>query len=745
MAEDRFKEYFAEKLWEMIPAIYRHEDGLAENPGVLRSLVEVIAEQAARIRRSHDRLWEDQFIELCNNWAVPYIGDLVGTRMVSALNTRARRVDVAKTIYYRRRKGTLAVLEELISDITGWEGNVVEGFRRLARTRHGLDPEPSEYAGRYTGTLPGGLADIRSAHGAEMSHSAFDEFYHTPDLRKPRGKDGLYGIQKLLFYIYRLRAFQVVGVTPREVKGSGGLGFTFDPSGRDIPLYMPRNRPQYPKTSADRKNDWGKWRPSYEWELPAPMRCRLLGHAEYIIEDKDIIELEEDGVLNQALADELKQLSDIHYKTEKRLYDALSQLPSSSTFLDPGKYQPILAAAILEKCGKKALYPKGVCVDEKGKTINAGQMSAGDLTLMQTIIADKRIQIDPERGRLLFIGDSPDKLKVNYHYGFTCEIGAGTYNRPSIKAYSAEDDKKYKGGGEIKEEMLPENGIAQIDDSASYGPIDSKGSVQNMVFIAAAQQRPYLHLDGDWVLDTGTNEDARLVLDGLWISAGIKVSVILRGDYEVVRFQHMTFDPGGKTSRDPGGGELPAISLIVEGNIEKLVIDSSIIGPVQLLNNGYVEKIEITDTILQSRDKTVAALHLPDSELYLERVTVVGDVYTQCLWAADSLIAGTCSIANTQRGCFRFSAAKNNSSLPRPYRSVWIEKSNKLFSSTRFGDPAFMQLSQTAPLAIERGAENGAEMGAYNTLINPVKLDGLRAKAEEYMPFGLLPVFIFET
>ena len=32
MAEDRFEEYFAEKLWEMIPAIYRHEDGLAENP-----------------------------------------------------------------------------------------------------------------------------------------------------------------------------------------------------------------------------------------------------------------------------------------------------------------------------------------------------------------------------------------------------------------------------------------------------------------------------------------------------------------------------------------------------------------------------------------------------------------------------------------------------------------------------------------------------------------------------------------
>ena len=299
MAEDNFKTYFAEKLWEMIPAIYRHEDGLASNPEVLRSMVEVMAEQAANVRRSHDRLWEDQFIELCNDWAVPYIADLVGTRLVSALNTRARKVDVAKTIYYRRRKGTLTVLEELISDISGWEGQVVEGFRRLARTRHGLDPQPLPYAGRFTSTLPGGTADLRSTHAAEMSHSAFDEFYHTPDLRKPKGNDGLYGIQRLLFYIYRLRAFSIEGVTPSAVADTDGMGFRFDPSGRDIPLYMPRNRPHY-ATNDDAHNDWGKWRSSYEWELPAPMRCRLLGHAEYRVEDADIIELVEDGIFTQA-------------------------------------------------------------------------------------------------------------------------------------------------------------------------------------------------------------------------------------------------------------------------------------------------------------------------------------------------------------------------------------------------------------------------------------------------------------
>ena len=130
-AHDHFDRSFAERLWEMLPEHYREQDGLASPPGVLRGFVEVLAQQAATLRRSNDRLWDDQFIDLCSEWAVPYIGELVATRLVSALDLRARRVDVAKTIYYRRRAGTPRILEELIADITGWEGKLVEEFRRL--------------------------------------------------------------------------------------------------------------------------------------------------------------------------------------------------------------------------------------------------------------------------------------------------------------------------------------------------------------------------------------------------------------------------------------------------------------------------------------------------------------------------------------------------------------------------------------------------------------------------------------
>ena len=80
------------------------------------------------MRRSIDRLWADQSIETSDDWVIPYIGDLLDTNLVNGLDAAAQRRDVAKTIHYRRRKGTLAVLEEIARDVTGWEGTRRRGL-----------------------------------------------------------------------------------------------------------------------------------------------------------------------------------------------------------------------------------------------------------------------------------------------------------------------------------------------------------------------------------------------------------------------------------------------------------------------------------------------------------------------------------------------------------------------------------------------------------------------------------------
>jgi len=740
-ARDYFERYYAEKLWALIPAVYRHEDGIAANPGVLRAFVEILAEQAAILRRSHDRLWEDQFIELCDDWVVPYLGDLVATRLVSALNLRGRRVDVAKTIYYRRRKGTLRVLEELIGDIAGWEGVVVELFRRLGRTRHGLDPAPGKLAGRLTGALPGGWADLRRPHGAALAGSPFDEFHHTADMRRHRGVDGRYAIPKLAFYLYRLRVLRVEGVTPHA--RAGNLTFTFDPSGRDVPLYMPRNRAQDAGTLAGQPRDWDAWRQALEWELPAPMHCRVLGHAEYLIDEALVQQLVSAG-LASAAADDLRTLRGVRFVSEARLRETLATLPQHAALLAPAVYASLLAGALVADCGKQALLPGAVLVeDAPGVAVPPVQTAAGNLRDWVANAAVERVVIDPERGRLLFAVGGPPAAgsSVTYHYAFSGEIGAGTYSRGRVE--SRTPSFTHQDGGAVPSAGLANDGVTQLEDSATYGPIGDKLQVRDLTLQAANQQRPYVRLESNWVLNTGAgNQESELLLDGLWLGAAGNFAVILRGDYERVTIRSCTFDPGGS---DADGNVIPPVPLVIEANVEELVIEQSIMGPIRTHAGGDVARLVVEDSIVQSQVHGVAALALPAGEARMNRVTVFGEVDVHRLWASEALLVGRVDVTDTQAGCFRFSAAPRGSRLPRPYQSHWIAASGHLFTSRRFGQPGYAQLSEAAPPELLRGAENGSEIGAFSALLNPVKLDSLLAKVAEYSPFGLIPIVIPET
>ena len=87
-------------------------------------MLAVIAEQVAVLEEDLEQLYDDQFIETCAEWVVPYIGDLVGTRGLFVLpnvTKFSQRAQVANTMAYRRRKGTAAVLEQLARDVTAWE------------------------------------------------------------------------------------------------------------------------------------------------------------------------------------------------------------------------------------------------------------------------------------------------------------------------------------------------------------------------------------------------------------------------------------------------------------------------------------------------------------------------------------------------------------------------------------------------------------------------------------------------
>ena len=123
--------YTAEQLYQLLPAIYRIRD--AERGEPLKGLITVIAEQAAVMEEDVGRLYENWFIETCDEWVVPYIGDLLGVRGLHPVTaaTFSHRGRVANTLSYRRRKGTASMLEQLARDTTGWPARVVECFQLL--------------------------------------------------------------------------------------------------------------------------------------------------------------------------------------------------------------------------------------------------------------------------------------------------------------------------------------------------------------------------------------------------------------------------------------------------------------------------------------------------------------------------------------------------------------------------------------------------------------------------------------
>src|SRR5215204_6222285 len=123
-----------ERLYDLLPAIYRVRD--AEEGLPLKAVLSVIAERVAVVEEDLAQLYDDQFIETCVEWVVPYIGDLVDARGLYDLGVVSQRAQVANTLTYRRRKGTAAVLEQVARDVTEWDANVVEFFQRLATTQY---------------------------------------------------------------------------------------------------------------------------------------------------------------------------------------------------------------------------------------------------------------------------------------------------------------------------------------------------------------------------------------------------------------------------------------------------------------------------------------------------------------------------------------------------------------------------------------------------------------------------------
>src|SRR5215217_4805566 len=218
-----------ERLYDLLPAFDRVRD--QEGSRALAALIEVIAGQVAVIEEDLAQLYDDQFIETCAPWAVPYIGDLIGYRAVrgALADLRVPRAEVANTIAFRRRKGTAAMLEQLARDVTGWNARVVEFFQLLGWTQHMQHIRP--HAGGFariterlavdanTGDILNETTRLRTALALEDIGTAFDPLAHTVDVRRIASGRGRYNIPNVGVFLWRLSDFSVTDTPLTPVTG----------------------------------------------------------------------------------------------------------------------------------------------------------------------------------------------------------------------------------------------------------------------------------------------------------------------------------------------------------------------------------------------------------------------------------------------------------------------------------------------------------------------------------------------
>lgn len=768
--------YDPNNLYNLLPAVYRERDAALNYP--LRGLLGLIGNQAALLDGDIAQLYNNLFIETCADWVIPYIGDLVSNNLLfdsSRIHTADTahalfpdlqgrdlrppvavpvRADVAKTIYYRRRKATPRMLEELAHDVTGWPAHVVEFFQHLGWTQN---MEHIRYECRWT--------DVRSLDAMDRIDGAFDETMHTVDVREISQQEGWYNIRNVGFFLWRVNSYPLTRVPARQA--SKPWQYHFSPLGNPAPLFT-RLRPEPASGGL-----------VTEIDVSAPIRRTLFY--------QDL----ENYRLTPPRRNDFTELygsfdplpADPTVSSETSFFIFLNGAPINPT-QNPNApipvFQPLVTCAVLKPW--PSTRPKGSI-----------------------------IKVDVENGRLA-IGDGfavTSPVDVFFHYGFSANMGGGPYDRrkwlvrrdltPPPKVYQVEEGGVAPIFSSVTAALaqwqtdLRPDAIISILDSRNY-QLPNSILLRNegwLAIEAADRHRPLLQtVAGGMTIDVSApvapgdlDRNGSLTLSGVVVEGFLHVT----GDLGQLRLLHSTLVPGRALDED-GKPKSSSPSVIIEGlgatgnaiNTElKLEAAYSILGGLVVPEN--TNGIWVLDSIVDGagapaiRGPATVGGPTPSAPLTAERSTFFGEVLVKSLHASEVIFTAIAKAQRTQDGCVRFSYVPPGSHVPRRYRcQPDLETENEIaqalkenplltaaeqseitlsiqgwlvpsFKAHQYGSPFYAQLHLGCPEQIRTGAEDGSEMGVFSNLKQPQRESNLKIRLQEYLPFGLEAGIIYVT
>lgn len=735
-----------ERLYHLLPAVYRLRD--ADQRQVLRALLAVIEAEHDAVHDNIASLYDDWFIETCAEWVVPYIGDLLGVRPLrdpGGAGAFTLRPYVANTLAYRRRKGTVAALEQLARDVTNRPAHAVEFFQLLGWNQNLNHPRPAATF----------CPDLRDMDAMDLIGGPFERASHTVEVRRIASGRGRYDIANVGLFLWRLQDYSIVRSDAAAAADPPDGRHSFSPLGNSAPLFnRPRTRPRFARVAA-------------ESDVPAPLRRRRL-HEELEALRQAVV----DGATPAAAAASAVYFGD---PPVVRVVADGADIPPLKTMicnLEAWRRPPAAKLYQPSNGGPKVPMPIGVAVD-------------------------------PALGRIAFpAGAVPASVVVDYVYGFSADLGGGPYDRrqaprPAAQPAPADPDTvadpAANGGALIAVSSSPGSTIAtiaqalakwdpskatviQIEDSRTYREdvtIAIPAAARRLVLQAANLQRPTIL--GSITVTGGTGAE-RLALNGLLIGGGTFRGAVVEGDVTIqgklaeVEISHCTVVPGRRLDQDGVPQEPNQASLTVTGTNDQLqvVVDHSILGPLRL--PATLPGVTVRDSILDGGplgEPTIAADNAGAAgpPARLERTTSLGPMHvTDLVLGSEVIFGGVVTADRRQDGCVRFSYVPDGSRTPRRFecqpdlalarrkqelglgpsdtlppaeRAAVLARVRPEFTAVRYGDPAYAQLSLACAVEIATGAEDGAEMGAYASLQQPQRAANLRAVLEEYLPFGL--------
>jgi len=776
-----------ERLYELLPVVYRQRD--AEQGYPLRALLQVITEQVDVVEDDIAQLYENWFVETCEDWVVPYIGDLIGYRQVHeagepgdprlpqarALNKiLIPRREVANTIAYRRRKGTLALLELLANNVAGWPARAVEFYKLLGWTQHLNHQRPHR----------GRTADLRNGNALDLLDGPFDRMAHTVDVRRVNSArtQGRFNIPSVGVFVWRLKTYSVswtsaeagdwkspVGWTQAHCQDERPHCYTFSVLGTDTPLYNSPQRETDPTRIAEELN------------LPTPIRRRAF---------------------------------------EKRVMikGRLDHTEAWEAYYGPGK-SLVIWAPDWPKRGAEQPLPANLVIP-------------ADLSHWHYHAPRNHVAVDPETGRLVFpVNQLPKKgVVVYYQYAFSADIGGGEYDRPLAQPADAKTYRVAQGQSPTTERYYPSiqaaldewskdkmalrqaaagneglkpiSAVIEIADSGVYTePLGVELEQGEYLQIRAANRvRPVIRLldylpDRPDAFSITGKRASRFTLDGLLV-AGRSILIagpepatddeqpVDEGDLCDVTIRHCTLVPGWSLHCDCEPCRPNEPSLEIENTSAHIAIEHSILGSILVVADETLQDpvlIRISDSILDATSDELEALSGPEREfafasLTIVRSTAIGKLLTHAISLAEnSIFSAPVTVARRQSGCVRFCYVPPNSRTPRRYECqpdlVVKAAADKFaqaqgtiseaerdadlaseelrvepeFNSTRYGTPTYCQLAETCAEEIKRGADDESEMGAFHDLYQPQRTANLRARLDEYTPAGMDAGIIYAT